>query len=481
MRRYLLPRLQDILFLGLFAAAILLAPRMLNIDGDLPRHLAMGRYAWQHGLPPTTDLFSHTNSGKPFAPHEWLAGAIFYGIESVFGLNGLALLAAALLAATFTLIYASGLDRSGQRLPVLFVTIFGAAVSSLHWIVRPHLFTMLLLALWLTLVERLRVGKPVRLWLFPLLMVFWANLHGEFIAGFLVLGAALAGWGWEQLFQKNESLPGLGKKLGLVSVLSFFATLINPVGMRIWTTVLGYVNNSYLISHTNETQPPNFQEPGFLVLLALLAFSLFLLAIKKRPLAAGQGVLLAGFTAMSLLSARNVHLYGVVAPFVLVSTLAESRDFEPLGRLEMLIEQVESRLTGIFWPVAIFLFFGIQLAFSPLRFDATFYPVQAVRWLKENPQPGEMFNAFDWGGYLIFNLWPEKRVFIDSQTDVYGEAFTRQYEQVITLGDGWQNILMENRVRWAILPPDWPLVQALQTAGWRTVYLDRTAIVLSVP
>lgn len=481
MQRYLLPRFQDILFLAIFSAALLLAPRMLNFDGDLPRHLAMGRYVVTHGLPPTTDLFSYTNSGKPFAPHEWLAGVVFYGVYSLAGTSGIALLAALLLAATFTIIYADGVSRAGLRLPVFFLTVFGAVVSSLHWIARPHLFTMLLLALWLVLIERLRLGQPVKIWLFPLLMLFWANLHGEFIAGFLVLAAYLAGWGWDFVFRRAETSLSAGRQLGLVTGLSFLATLVNPVGLRTWTTVLGYVNNSYLIRHTNETNPPNFLEPKFLILLTLLSLSMFLLAVKKERLATGQAILLAGFSALSLMAARNVHLYGVVAPFVLATTLTGSREVPLVKRYETLFATLESRLSGVVWPVAIFLLLSLSMALRPAserpHFDSAFYPVEAVTWLKANPQPGEMFNAFDWGGYLIFNLWPEKRVFIDSQTDVYGEAFTREYEQVITLRSSWQMVLDKYAVRWAIFPPDWPLAEALATAGWQEIYRDSTAVI----
>jgi hypothetical protein len=483
MKRYLLPRLQDILFLGIFAAAVLLGPRMLNMDGDFPRHLAMGRYVLQNGLPPSADVFSYTNSGKPFAPHEWLAGVIFYAVYSLIGLNGIVILAATLLAATFTILYAHAVSRTGIRLPVFFLTVFGAAISSLHWIMRPHLFTMLFLAIWLVLTERLRRGENVKLWLFPALMLFWANLHGEFIAGFLVLGAMLAGWGWDFLFRRNETSLSQGIRLGLVTTFSFLATLVNPVGLRIWTTVIGYVNNSYLISHTNETNPPDFLQPKFMVLLAFLALSVFLLAVKKEPIATGQAFLLAGFSVMSLISARNVHLYGVVAPFVLATTLTGSINVPLVKRFETLFAEIESQLKGAVWPVAIIMLFSISLAAGPQgkpnRFDPSFYPVEAVNWLKANPQPGTMFNHFDWGGYLIFNLWPEKRVFIDSQTDVYGENFTRKYEQVITLTGDWQGILAEYDVQWAIIPPSWPLGDALRKAGWRDVYHDETAVVYS--
>ncbi len=342
---------------------------------------------------------------------------------------------------------------------------------------------MFFLALWLVLIERLRKSKFTKLWVFPTLMFLWANLHGEFIAGFLVLGAYLAGWGWDFLFRRSETSTSQGIRLGLVTGLSFLATLVNPVGLRTWTTVIGYVNSPYLISHTNETNPPDFLQPKFMVLLAFLALSIFLLALKKEGIPSGQAILLAGFSAMSLMSARNVHLYGVVAPFVLATTLTGSLSAPLVNRFENLFARTEAQLKGAVWPTGIILLFSFGLVFGPLgqlnRFDPSFYPVGAVNWLKANPQPGEMFNHFDWGGYLIFNLWPEKRVFIDSQTDVYGENFTRKYEQVITMQGDWQKILAEYEVQWALIPPSWPLGGGLKEAGWREIYRDETAVIYS--
>jgi hypothetical protein len=88
-----------------------------------------------------------------------------------------------------------------------------------------------------------------------------------------------------------------------------------------------------------------------------------------------------------------------------------------------------------------------------------------------------MFNAFDWGGYILLHLWPEQKTFIESHTDVTGEA-TYQYERVITLQAGWQDVFEQYEITWAILPPDWPLAKELLEQGWDTAYQDPTAVIL---
>jgi hypothetical protein len=482
MKAFALPRLRDVLFFSIFFAAILLGPRMLNTDGDLPHYLAVGKYILQGHLPTTTDIFSYTRFGVPFAPHKWLSGVLFYIAYWLFDERGIVLLSALLLAATFAILFSDGVKRTGTRLPILFLVGWGAAVTSIHWIARPHLFSMLLFTLWLVLTERLASGQKVSIWLFAGLMLLWNNIHGEFIAGFLVTGAALAGWLWEFLFDRPHADKQVGKRLGLVSGIITVVTLANPVSLRAISTVTNWMGNDYLMSHTEETIPPNFAEPKFFLLMAFLIFSIFMLAIKRGRIPARMGFILAIFTAMVLFSARNVHYYGIAAPFVLAGTFSKDGLVQPVARFEALFEKIEGQLKGILWP-ALTLLAGIAiLLFSPVgraeRFSPAFFPVQATEWLKTNPQQGNMFNPFNWGGYISLELWPKDKVFIDSQGDIYGEAFIREYEKIISLNPGWQATLEKYQVQWAFVPVEWNLAAALKDNGWQEAYRDHTAVIL---
>lgn len=477
-----IPRLQDILFFAVFLAAIALGPRMLNMDGDLPRHLAIGKYVLAGHFPPINDIFSYTRYGTPFAPHKWLSGVLFYLSFLLFKEKGIVLLSATLLAATFALIYADAVKRIGARLGIFFLVAGGAAVSSLHWIARPHVFTMFLLAIWLIWSEKLASGKSIPLWVFPALMLVWNNIHGEFIAGFLVAIACLGGWIWDFIFDRAKTDIQTGKRIGLVLLMITIVTLLNPVSFRAWGTLTSWMGNDYLMERTQETVAPNFLQSDFLILLVFLSLSIFLLAMKKEKMPTRMALLLAGFTALTLQSARNVHLYGVVAPFVLAGTLEGSLTVSLIKRYEDLFAKVDQSAWKKVWPAVTVLIGIFLLIATPLgknqRFSPVFFPVQAVEWLQTHPQDGNMFNSFDWGGYLSLTLWPEKKVFIDSQGDVYGEAFIREYEQVITLMPGWQEVLNKYDVSWALIPQQWPLAEALRGMGWQEVYRDQTAVVL---
>ena len=480
MKKVLLPGFVDFFFIIVFLGALVTGPKMLNIDGDLPRHLLMGKYVLETGWPPTQEIFAYPYEGQTYVSHEWLAGILLYLSYVLFDLNGVVLLASLLIAATFTILFSEAVRQNGEIVPNFLLIFFGASVTSIHWIPRPHLFTMLFLAIWLARLDRFSRGNPAKLWMFPALMLLWGNIHAEFVAGFLTLLAYIAGWLWNYIFARQTLNTPTGKNLLLITSTSVIATLINPAGLRTWGTIFGYINNSYLMSRITETRPPDFARAEYLPLLLLLVISVLLIVIRREQFTAAHIFLLLGFGAMSLLSARNAHLFGVVAPFVLSNGLKGISNIQPFKRMESLINRIESQISGRMVPSLLAVVISVPIlasAGSFNRFEPTVFPVDAVRWLKENPQPGQVFNAFDWGGYILFHLWPEKKVFIESQTDVRGEL-TREYEKVITLQNDWQGIFERYDVSWVIIPPQWDLGTELLHIGWEIAYQDSTAIIL---
>lgn len=479
--RSFLPRLGALLFMTLFISALTLGPKMLNIDGDLPRHLLMGKFVLETGAPPNEEIFSYIYENRPYAPQEWLSGVLYYLAYLLLGLNGVVILASILIASAFSVLYAELIARDAPKILTLLLLLLGALVTSIHWITRPHLFTMLFLAIWIILIDRFYRNNSVNLWIFPVLIVFWANLHGEFIAGLLVLAAYIAGWVWTFLFDRSSANLQIGKKLLLIFFLCLAASVISPAGFQTWEIVFGYLTNRYLLSRIAETRPPNFAQAEYWPLMTMLGISLFFVIGRKVRFAFPHFFLLAGFGLMSLLSARNAHLSGVVFPFVLAIALAPRTSLQPLASIEAVIQKLDTQVSGMILPAILTVLISSILVVGPLagynRFEPSVFPVEAVRWLETHPQAGRMFNAFDWGGYILLHLWPEQKTFIESHTDVTGEA-TQKYERVVTLQEGWQEIFEQYNIAWSILPPGWELTNELRAQGWKTVYKDPTAVIL---
>lgn len=488
---FILPRLGEVFFAAIFAAAIGLGPQMMNVDGDLGRHITLGNYILDTGKVPTTDIFSFSKLGDPLTPHEWLSDAIFALAHRVAGLDGVVWLTALVLSLSFWLVYKHSLNLSNMSVLALLGGIIGVGAGSVHWLTRPHIFTILFTAIWTIELEKVRMGLKKGWVAFPLLMMVWANLHGAFIAGLVVWALVFLG----ELLEKQKKWNQL-RVLIWIGPSSILASLLNPDGIGIWKTGLGFLGNQYLVSHTAEYLPPDFQNPAFWPFLAVIGLSLLILGLSQRRVKFAHLFLLGSWTVMALYSARNIPLYIVIAIPILCELsarlLKESRGLVIVDwflNFQDKISRTEKELKGgLVAAVVVVLSFCLLLTGSHLDFQNqgnTFsdeiFPVEAVNWLEDHPQTGNGFNYFPWGGYLLYRLWPGNLVFIDGQTDFYGEDLTRQYEQVITMQPGWQQIFINYEIEWVIMPADSPLATYMaENKDWETVYLDQTTKIFAM-
>jgi hypothetical protein len=501
--RFLLPRQEDMLFLAIFVAVIGLGPRLLNMDGDLGRHLTIGDYILDELTIPTRDIFSHTMGGFQLTPHEWLAQVVFALSYRIGGLDGVVILCALVIAGTFALVFRQSLSRSRLLVVSLGLTILGAAAASVHWLARPHIFTLLFTVLWVGELEKWRQEETWHWWSIPLLMLVWVNFHGAFIVGVLIwliylvdhlISGNIFTEGETGSVNNGELNTNFGtrtRQLLLVGGLALFVTVLNPAGWRVWNTTFGFLQNQYLVRHTVEYQPPDFQMLSFWPFLLMICLSLLVISLKRTRISIASALLIVSWTAFSLVSARNIAIYAVVVTPLLAgvaaSILRENEVFNRMVAFDDRLSLVDNKLIGYFWPLVSSIIIGLLLISGATfnywgtsnQFSESVFPVRAVNWLSEQPAIEPIFNYFPWGGYLLYRSWPEQRVFIDGQTDFYGESLTRQYEKVITLASGWQAVLEEYDVSRVIMPSDSVLVKGLMALdGWELVYQDETAAIL---
>jgi hypothetical protein len=479
---FLLPRIRHILFLAVFLGVLLLGPRMLSIDSDLGRHLTLGQFILDHREIPTVDILSHTRNGEVRPPYEWMAQLLFALSYRLAGMDGVIALAGLVIASAFALVDSDAARRSGLPLTALILVILAAGASSLHWLPRPHVFTFLFLAIWLERLERVRKGEPVPLWHFAALMLLWANTHGGFLFGVLAWGAYFAGLIWEWL-RRSANQP-TGKKFLGIGATSLAITFLTPSGGGNWQAVLNN-NSRFILSHTFETMPPDFLQPNAWPFLLLLILAVVLITFDKQR-DVSHVFLLLGFTMLGLLMARNIPLFALAAAPILAASARRTLErFKVWVRIEARLSEIEAELRGAFWPlvttfaiVSMFAYRYQQSGWSVFQFNPRVFPVAAADWLAAHPQSGNMLNEFNWGGYLLFRLWPSQKVFLDSQTDFYGEEMIREYEQTVT-GKDWETTLDRYAVDWVIIQPNSGLAQRLRsTENWQILFEDDAAIVL---
>jgi len=482
---YLLPRLQDLLFIGIFLFVCSQGFRLLNGDGDLGRHITLGNYILDHWVVPTHDIFSNTMAGKDLVPHEWLAEVFFALATRMLGLSGDVIIAGIVIATAFVITYKQTVNRGVSRLFALLIVAWAVIASFLHWQVRPHIFTFLFVAIWTFILEQVVDKKKIGIWVLPLIMLIWANVHGGFFLGFVILGAYFAGWAWE--YWQGLASKETGIYLVTAGFWSFVVSFINPAGWNLWITSTGLIGKRFIIDNTSEYLSPNFHIISTWPFLIMVILSILLLGTSNQ-LRKHEIFLFAGWTALSLYMARNIPLYAIVAApyFGILIQPALDRSVR-LRQLNNVLSNMEVQLKGFVYPIltvllVTYLFFsGVRM--DPLQMgnqhDPAKFPVDAASWLKENPQSGNMFNEFTWGGYLLYRLWPGQTVFIDGTTDFFGDAFTREYSEVTSLDEGWHDTLVKYHVAWAIMPSDSELIKTLKNEyGWQVIYQDRTATIV---
>jgi len=492
--RWILPTLGGVLVVAAYAFTLFLrAGSLFAGDGDPGRHIRVGTYILQTRSIPHVDLFSHTMQGEPFIPFEWLSEVIFAGFHVLGGLAGVAVLTALLFAATVGLVYLTMVRAGAPSLVALVFAFASLVLQAVHLHPRPHMFTTLLVAVFgFLLLEARRDGQVRRLFLLPPLMMIWANLHGGFLVGFILLfifgiDAGLV-W-WSDRATRTARYAGW---IAGVAGLCLVASLLTPASWDLWPHATGYLHEKWLVDVTQEYMSPDFHDRSLKFFLAMLMLGTAVLAmLRSRIDLLGLATWIL-FSAFALYSGRNIPLFAVVAlPWLAVWAVnLADQDARPGSALTRFmgwtrrLARTESVIPG--WPAVAFGVVVLTIvALQPdrrdvYRFSSEVFPVAAVETLLESgfEPPGPVYNEFGWGGYLLYRAWPEIPVFIDGQTDFYGEELTREYVHIRGLMPDWDALLRKHSVRWAIIPPKVALSQALaMNSDWRSVYADSTAVV----
>lgn len=490
--RLLLPRIEYILLMALFWGIAANGPRILNFDGDLPRHLLLGRLIRETKSVPLTDTFSFRTEGFPSIPHEWLSQVLFSAANDLLGLNGVVLLTALIVAATWGIVFQQARCRTDNLFATVTITTLAIAAGMIHVLPRPHLFTYLLTVVWITTLERVAMRKPNFWWLLPILMLLWVNLHGMFVLGIILWAIHFAGNLLDHSSREWFAKPST-KSMMVGGGLALIATFVSPSGPGIWKTIISLGGNSYITSRIPEYQSADFHMPETWFFILLLLVTVAALGRSAHRHSWTDILSTVAFLGLALYTSRMIPLFSIVIAPIATGAIGNwleqeypSSRFVETGRS---LSKINFSSNGSVWLV-IFLIAMVVILQSGRTidpqgkgntFDEVFFPVQAVDWLNQNPQQGRMFNEFDWGGYLLLKLSPRQPIFMDGHTHIYGEALTREYERIISLGDGWQDILDWYQIQWVIVRTGSTVARGLQGNNWKVLYQDETSIILRRP
>lgn len=449
-------------------------------DHDGWWHLAAGRLITEEGRVAHTDPFSHTRAGAEWVMHGWGWEAALFGAWSRLGPWGVILLKAWLAGLTFAAMLLLALRRRSNALVAVAVTALGA-VAMVPWLnERPQVALPLLTLGALHLMQSYRKGRRRALLWYPALMVLWVNLHGSFPLGLALLGL----FGLCELVR----VPALGLRRALpapmmrpsaflagVLVLATVACFVNPSGARGALYPLDYFSGEldWATRAIGEWRPPNWHQSHLMPLLALMLLAVTALALS--PVSPAPFDLLC--TLLGLFMALKWSRYGplfitLAAPIVAMHVTAWveqvlTRRHRLEGRVGAWSRSERPWSPALGWALIAALLALAAVHVPPrgdtgrlIRLDR--FPVAAAEVIALNDLQGNMFNAYHWGGYLIWRFYGERcPVFIDGRADVYGEAVWQDYRRVSRAREDWRATLDRHDVQYVLAEANWPVCRVL--------------------
>ena len=542
--RWVVPSVGDLIFaalLGLLAFSTL-SVRLLG-DAGIGWHIRTGQMILATHVIPRVDPFSATafsaTTGEWFArawfAWEWLYDVLVGWLDHAAGLNGVVLFTALVVAVVFAWTFRLLLRRGTNILLALLLVLLAASAAMIHFLARPHVVSWLFTVAWFWILDSSEIsccasdsksfatsGPKLRrvrtLWLLPPLMLVWVNVHGGFLVGFVLLAIYWCSATWRWLRPTGDRFDDvlrqiragrLVRVLTLAGIVSALATLVNPYGIYLHVHIYHYLTNRFLMNHINEFQSPNFHYVAQKCFAGLLLLTLVALAVKKRaagPARVSQALVVLFAVYSGLYASRNIPVSSLLLILVIGPWLSEAMErFRGLapGRARFRIPAVSatdggdrvqlarpslarsrwlrlpagSRRMAASWA---------QKPLMDAHFDAKRFPVAAVNYLEAQDKDvqGPLVAPDDWGGYLIYRLYPRVRMVIDDRHDFYGEAFLKSYLKMVHVEPGWQDFLQQSRAHCVVVPKNSALANILdETAGWRGIYSDdvATAFVRTAP
>lgn len=474
-------------------------------DGDAGWHIRLGEMFLANGHLPATDPFSFTMAGKTWFAWEWLADVVLGLAHQIDGLEGVVLLAGAVIALTSAMLVRYMMWLRVNVLIAILAMLLISSVSSLHWLARPHMFTWGFLIATLWILESDRRKKSWKVWLLVPMGALWTNLHGGWVALIVTTGIFAVGVGLEDAWKQAQkedwtfSIPPSAQRYLIVCGLCLVATVINPYGFELHTHVGSYLQSDFILNNVQEFQSPRFRTESMRVLEVMIFAAFFVAAFMVQRGEFARPLLMAAWAHACLTSVRHAPLFAIVAvPYIALELsrlvqLASKNGWSLAQVLEDLGNdygadggRASEQGPSVGWlPIA-----GVVLVAMTLnsrsgeeRWNAAFpqvrFPTVAAEALGDRLSGQRVLTSDQWGDYLIYRFFPNYLTFIDGRSDFYAPEIRDDYMSILVADWKTDEVLEKYDFQAALLPLDWALTNALkQSAEWQVVYDDGFAVYL---
>jgi len=446
----------DLIFILVFFATFLIKPCLDSYD--VFWHIKTGEVILQGNLP-DHDIFSFTASRSEWILHEWLSQVIFALIYRHAGARGLLILRALIFGLIFFILFRIFLKSGKSLLISLLFTIMGFLTCGKLLSMRPHIFTLLFFVLILychiDLINPKSKFKRGIYYIMPAIFLIWINFHGGFIIGIIFLIVTFMDFIISSI-KATRLIEGI-KKRSLIIILSILACFFNPFTYKAVFYPFMYAGNkampSYLISEWSKTNIAN--SPFYFIIVFIF---ILLLLFKKNKVEFPTTLIC--FVMLGFLHTRLTPFAGLVVLFI----LAFNFKFSEIGFLKKLqflnfiifkdksLKKIELSLNNHF-SLIILLIIATCFIYRTLKVESNLLPVECVKFLKKVQPPGNIFNQYKWGGYILLNI-TNKKVFIDGRMDIYRYSITKDYLIILNLKKSWHDLINKYKITHILVEKD---------------------------
>jgi len=494
--RVLIPSLSDLFFLAvlvwLFMSSGVAGWQGLLADADVGWHIRTGDYILRHHTVPHHDLYSFSKPGAPWYAWEWLTDVLDSGLHTAAGLKGIVLFSAVLIALFALTLIRRMVSRDVHLFVALAVALLAVGGASMHFLARPHLFTLLLLSLSVWLIEEDRRRPTSRIWWLVPLTALWTNLHGGFLALIAVLGLAATGSAIEAFFGNgfgSASTIRDAVRYAKLTLACAAASFVNPYGWNLHRHVIEYLRSDWIRNVIQEFQSPVFRSENMLQFEVLLLVGLIVAGAQFRSWKIVEGLWIVFWAHMALGSVRHAPVFIAVTAPILAAQLgawwttctahAKKGSLAAILNL-MAADAVQGFRRTSAWPAAVVA--GLVLVGSPIKWPQDFpefvFPVKIVRAHSDLILRSRVLTTDQWGDYLIY-VNPAQKVFMDGRSDFYGPEVGNDYLRLTVGAWDWRQLMDKYRFNLVLLPVDSALVQILKLAPeWSVIQDDGKRILL---
>jgi len=441
---------------------------------DLFWHLASGRWILEHRALPETDPFRFTSEAVPWVDHEWLFQIVVRFVETLVGLDGLVLFRiAAVVLLAFVLLFS--IRRSGApALGAVIVTAAAVLLARPRFMVRPELFSLIALAVLLSLLQEYRQSSSRSgMASAVVLVVAWANVHAAVVIAPVVAAGYLLGSLLPTSPASSRRVRVSGGRVVVFPATLAVAAMANPSGWRIYAVPLEIRSALGDLAVVNPEWLPAWLAPqpaligGALALVVMVMWA----AVRSGGIDGATGLSTVALAVLAVSGVRHQGLFFVGAAFLAGESLADVAR-HPRGTASSISEGARSAvavavcLGAAGWCVVTPPSGPLKARQGPYTFGLGLepgrFPVAAVEAMESRPETESLYNDVAFGGYLIWRLYP-RRVFIDGRNEVNPQLL-REVAGARSDSRAWSSLLERHRIGRALVRYDDRLIEVTAPA-----------------